>query len=101
LASWCPFDLNFQQIDPTVIVEDNTAAIKLSSGGSRRTKHIDLKVCVLFVHEVVSMKHAILKHLPTAEQVADILAKSFEANIFGFFARQAWLLARRCVGIRC
>jgi hypothetical protein len=47
-------DLNYQQREPTVIFEDNTAAIKWSSGGSRRTKHIDLKVC--FVHEVVSMK---------------------------------------------
>jgi hypothetical protein len=47
-------DLNYQQREPTVIFEDNTAAIKWSSGSSRRAKHIDLKVC--FVHEVVSMK---------------------------------------------
>jgi hypothetical protein len=90
-------DLNYQQRDPTVIFGDNTAAIKWSSGNSRRAKHIVLRVC--FVHEVVSMKPAIFKYLPTAEQVADILTKSPEANIFSFFARQAWLLARRCVGI--
>jgi hypothetical protein len=65
-----------------VIFEDNTAAIKWSSGISRRAKHIDLKVC--FVHEAVSMKQAILKYLPTAEQVADILTKPLEANIFSF-----------------
>jgi hypothetical protein len=65
-----------------VIFEDNTAAIKWSSGSSRRAKHIDLKVC--FVHEVVSMKHAILKYLPAFEQVADILTKPLEANIFRF-----------------
>jgi hypothetical protein len=46
-------DLNYQQREPTVIFEDNTAAIKWSSGSSRRPNHIDLKVC--FVHEVVSM----------------------------------------------
>jgi hypothetical protein len=74
------FDLNFQQTGPTVIFEDNTPAIKWSSGGSRRAKHIDL--IVRFVHEVVSMKHEILKSLPTAEQVADILTNPFEANIF-------------------
>jgi hypothetical protein len=73
------FDLNFKQTDPTIIFEDNTAAINWSYGGSSRAKHIDLKVC--FVHEVVSMKHAILKNLPTAEQVADILTKHLEANI--------------------
>jgi hypothetical protein len=33
---------------------------------------------------VVSMKQAILKYLPTAEQVADILTKPLEANIFSF-----------------
>jgi hypothetical protein len=60
-------DLNYQQREPTVIVEDNTAAIKWSSGRSRRAKHIDLKVC--FVNEVVSMKLAILKYLPTAADV--------------------------------
>jgi hypothetical protein len=58
-------DLNYQKREPTVIFEDNTAAIKWSSGSSRRAKHIDLKFC--FVHEVVSMKQAILKYLPTAD----------------------------------
>jgi hypothetical protein len=76
------FDHKFQQMDPTVIFEDNTAAIKWSSGGSRRAKHNDLKVC--FVREVVSMKHAILEYLPTAGQVADILTKPLGANIFSF-----------------
>jgi hypothetical protein len=75
-------DLIYQQRKPTVILEDNTAAIKWSSGSSRRANQIDLKVC--FVHEVVSMKQAILKFLPTAEQVADILTKPLEANIFSF-----------------
>jgi hypothetical protein len=102
------FDLNFQQTDPIVIFEDTTAAIKWSSGGSRRAKHIDLKVC--FVHEVVSMKHAILKYLPTAEKVANILTKPLEANIFSFlcdklgFSRGGVLaqdFSIRCTGIRC
>jgi hypothetical protein len=65
-----------------VIFEDSTAAIKWSSGSSRRAKHIDLKVC--FVHEVVPMTQAILKYLPTDEQVADMLTKPLEANIFIF-----------------
>jgi hypothetical protein len=30
------------------------------------------------------VKQAILKHLPTAEQVADILTNPLEANIFSF-----------------
>jgi hypothetical protein len=75
-------DINYQQREPTVFFEDNTAAIKWSSDTSRRANHIDLNVC--FVHEVVSMKQAILKFLPTVEQVADILTKPLEANIFSF-----------------
>jgi hypothetical protein len=75
-------DLNYQQREPTVIFKDNTAAIKWSSGSSRRAKHIDFIVC--FVREVVSMKEAILKNLSTAEQVADIPTKPLEANIFSF-----------------
>jgi hypothetical protein len=75
-------DLNYQQREPTVIFEDNTASIKWSSGSSRCAKHIDLKEC--FVHEVVSMKQAILKYLPTAEQVADFLTKPLETSIFSF-----------------
>jgi hypothetical protein len=75
-------DLNYQQREPAMIVEHNTAAIKWSSGSSRRAKLIDLRVC--FVHKVVSMKQAILKNLPTAEQVTDILAKLLEATIFSF-----------------
>jgi hypothetical protein len=80
-------DLNYQKREPTVIIEDNTASIKWSSGSSRRVKHIDLKVC--FVHEVVSMKQDINKYLPTAEQVADILTKPLEANIFSFFCARS------------
>jgi hypothetical protein len=75
-------DINYQQREPTVIFEDNTAAIKWSCGSSRRAKHIDPKFC--FVHEVVSMKQAILKYLPTAEKVADVLTKPLEANIFSY-----------------
>jgi hypothetical protein len=77
------FELNFQQTDPTVILEDNPAAIKWRTGGSRRAKHIDLKVC--FVHEIVSMKRAVLKESPTAGQVANILTKPLEENIFCVF----------------
>jgi hypothetical protein len=83
-------DLNYQQREPTVIFEDNTAAIKWSSCSSRRAKHIDLKVCFLF--EVVSMKQAILKYLPTSEQVADILTKPLEANIVSFLRKKLGFL---------
>jgi hypothetical protein len=76
------FDLKLQHTSLTVIVEDNTAAIKWNCGGSCRAKHNNLEVC--FVHEVVSMKHIILKYLPTDEQVANILTKPCEASIFSF-----------------
>jgi hypothetical protein len=74
--------LNYQQKEPTVIFEDNTAAIKWSSGSSRRAKHIDLKVC--FVHEIVSRKQAIMQYIPTSDQLANILKKPLEPSIFRF-----------------
>jgi hypothetical protein len=76
------YDLNYHQREPTAFLEDNTAAIKWSFDSSHGAKHIDLKVC--FLHEVVSMKQAILKYLPTAEKVLDILIKPLEANVFSF-----------------
>jgi hypothetical protein len=92
--------LDYQQREPTVIFEENTAAIKRSSGSSRRAKHIDLKVC--FVHEIVSMKQAILKTF--RQQVADILTKPLEANILSFLREKlgfsrGGVVAK--VGIRC
>jgi hypothetical protein len=75
-------DLNLQQNEPIVIFKDNPAAIKWSSDSSRRAKHTDLKVC--FVHEIVSRKQAILQYVPTSDQLADILTKLLETNIFSF-----------------
>jgi hypothetical protein len=49
---------------------------------SRRAKHIDLKVC--FIHEIVSRKQAIMQYVPTSDQLADILTKPLETNIFRF-----------------
>jgi hypothetical protein len=76
------FDLNFQQEETIVIYEDNIAAIKWSSGSSRRAKHFDHKGC--FVHEIVSRTQAILQYVPTSDQLADILTMPLETNIFSF-----------------
>jgi hypothetical protein len=67
-----------------VIFEDNTAAIKWSSGSSRRAKYIDIKVC--FVHEIVSKKQAILQYVPTSDQLADILTNNLRQTSLVSFA---------------
>jgi hypothetical protein len=84
-------DLTFHQKDPTVTLEDNTAAIKWSSGSSRRAKHIDLKVC--FVHKIVSRKQAIHQYVPTYDQLADILTRPLEANVYTFCWHEMCCLA--------
>jgi hypothetical protein len=53
---------------------------------------MDLKVC--FVHEVVSIKHVILKYLETAEQVVDILTKPLEAIISIFLRDKLGILSK-------
>jgi hypothetical protein len=78
MAPWCPLRYRLSP-EPTVIFEDNTAAIKWSSGSSRRAKHIDFKVC--FVNEIVSRKKAIPKSVPTSDQLADILTKPLGSRL--------------------
>jgi hypothetical protein len=72
-------DLGCVQAGPTEIYEDNVAAIKWSTGDSRRAKHLDLKVC--FVHVLVAKKQVVLKYVPTTNQLADLSTKALDRII--------------------
>jgi hypothetical protein len=73
-------DLGCVQTGPTEIYEDNAAAIKWSTGDSRRAKHLDLKVC--FVHDLVAKKLVALKYVQTRNQLVDLFTKSLDRIIF-------------------
>jgi Reverse transcriptase (RNA-dependent DNA polymerase) len=73
-------DIGCVQTGPTEIYEDNAAAIKWSTGDSRRAKHLDLKVC--FVHDLVAKQQVCLKYVPMRNQLADLFTKSLDRIIF-------------------
>jgi hypothetical protein len=68
-------ELGFEQSGPTIIHEDNTSAISMSTndGNHSRTKHIDIKYH--YVKDLVKENIIQLKWISTNEQIADIFTK--------------------------
>ena len=66
-------DFGYTQKEPTVILEDNKACISFSLNHTchDRSKHIDIRHH--WLRSMVEDKIVVLEHLPTNEQVADIL----------------------------
>ena len=75
-------DLGQEQIEPTVIFEDNVAAEKLCKNNVHhsRTKHIDIKHH--FIREIVEQKQIEIKHLASSEMLADLLTKALAFPTF-------------------
>lgn len=69
-------ELHHAQADPTIIYSDNTGAISYSGNSTshRRTKHINVRYH--FIRKMIADKQAIVKYIPTTEQLADILTKA-------------------------
>ena len=65
-------------IEPTVILEDNQACIKIANNKmtSQRTKHIDIRYH--FSRERIAAKQFILQHVSTLDNVADIFTKPLD-----------------------
>ena len=74
-------NLGFPQMNPTIVYEDNEAAIRWSESpaGSERARHIDLRKH--FVHEKVKELELALVKIDGTDQVADSLTKSQEKEI--------------------
>ena len=68
-------DLGYVQDKPTVIFEDNQGCIALTENPvfHRRTKHIDIRYH--FIREKVASGEVVLKYVPNADQLADLLTK--------------------------
>jgi hypothetical protein len=69
---------------PISLFCDNQGAVLLSANGiqHKRTKHIDLRHH--FIREVVCDGLVVIKHVPTAEMIADILTKNLPVEKFRF-----------------
>jgi len=74
-----------ESVGPSVLKEDNTAAIQLMKNGrsnSARTGHIKLRY--FFVKQYIDDGSIILEHCPTDEMIADILTKPLQGSHFEF-----------------
>jgi len=74
-------ELGFQQSSPVKILEDNTSAIAYSKNPTNHkyTKHIATKYH--FVREQVELRLIELEHVPSAQNVADILTKPLSRDL--------------------
>jgi hypothetical protein len=78
-------DLHVKQVNSTLLLVDNTYAIKLVKNPifHDRTKHINTKYHLIRYH--VEAKTIHLRHCSTNEQIADIFTKAFGREKFEKF----------------
>jgi hypothetical protein len=74
------------KVDVTIVYQDNTSVISLVTikGSIARTKHLRARMCL--VREAIDEKKLKIKHVLTADMIADGLTKSLEGNDFDLFA---------------
>jgi hypothetical protein len=76
------FDLGFAESTPTAILNNNQGAIALSKNPvhPKRSKHIALRHH--YLREKVEDNTITLSHVPTADNIADLLTKSLPGPTF-------------------
>ena len=80
-------DLGMKVNSPTMILEDNQGAIDLSRNPKHhnRTKHID--VSYHFTRERMATKEIDVRHVPTGDNIADIMTKGLAKGPFEKFRK--------------
>ena len=78
----------FENLQPTLIYQDNTATINLSTGGTchKRSKHFGLEFDIF--REYVALGELKIEFLATDEMVADLLTKPLAPGKFTEFRAQ-------------
>ncbi|KAK4695272.1 putative transposase, partial [Phenoliferia sp. Uapishka_3] len=73
-------ELGFRQLEPTLIRGDNMGSISLAKHPTahQRTKHIAIHYH--FTRDKVATKEVVLKWIPTADMVADVMTKGLDAG---------------------
>jgi hypothetical protein len=91
------FVLNSEVRKP-IVYQDNTSVISLVTigGGIVRTKHLRARMCL--VKEAISQQKLEIRHVLTADMIADGLTKALEGNSFDLFA--ATVLGHKSTGGR-
>ncbi|KAI0516046.1 hypothetical protein KFK09_008718 [Dendrobium nobile] len=77
-------ELQLEQHSPTTIYHDNISAIAIAKNPvfHARTKHIEIDY--LFIRQRISNGNIIIQHIPSQEQLADILTKPFSSTRYNF-----------------
>ena len=75
----------FREIPPTLVYQDNTAAISLSHGAPvhKRSKHFGMEFDMF--REYVLLKKMLIQHMDTGDLVADMLTKPLPPRQFTVF----------------
>jgi hypothetical protein len=81
-------ELGFTQLNPTVVYEDNQAAIAMAQGteNAKRAKHYQLKVC--FLQEMRELGEYVYSKVSTDEQLADTFTKALPRDKFKYLRAQ-------------
>ena len=75
-------DLHHQQDDPTILYEDNQAAVAISKNSQLHTKMKHIAIRYHYVREKVLDKTIDVQYCPTNDMVADILTKGLTLDKF-------------------
>jgi len=69
--------IEFEQVEPTVVYEDNMSAINLAQAPSvtKKSRHIHIRHH--FIRDCVAQKSICIEHLATDKMLADFLTKPF------------------------
>jgi hypothetical protein len=75
-------EMKYEVKKPVKIFTDNQAAMKMSQNDIEhdRSKHIDIRHYA--IRDYIKKNEIIVQYINTAEQVADMLTKSLQKNIF-------------------
>ena len=94
-------ELGHPQMQPTPLYCDNEAAIILSKDAQfrSRTKHIDRKYHFIR-DDIVAKKRAVIFHVSTHDQVADIMTKALSEEKHNKFVKCMGLHARASGGVK-
>ena len=74
-------------MEPATVYQDNLSTIFHASKGrstSERSRHI--KIRHFFISHYIESKEVTLKHMPTAEMIADVLTKPLHGAMFTLLA---------------
>ena len=79
-----PEEMGLQQIDPTVLGEDNMSTIAMINNdcNGQKTKHIAIRFNL--IREQVKTFVIQLQHLPTTQMTSDILTKALDPQPFAY-----------------